>query len=108
MLQKERQQKILAMLEAEGVVRLKDLRETFDVSDDSIRKDLDILEERGLLERTYGGAVLKQDALPQLQAAQNKGKDVLAKRRMAAAATKIIGEKEMVFLDVSTSNLAIA
>ncbi len=108
MLQKERRLQIVSMLQANGVVRLKDLREQFAVSDDSIRKDLDVLEEQGLLERTYGGAVAKKDALCMLSATLKKGKDVSAKRQLALAAANIIGAQDMVFLDVSTSNLAIA
>ena len=108
MLQKERQREIIAVLESKGAVRIKDLREKFAVSDDSIRKDLDMLEAQGLLERTYGGAVLKKDTLPMLKAARNKGRDVAAKRQIATVAASLIGDKDMVFLDVSTSNLAIA
>ena len=108
MFQSERQQKIIELLQDEGAVRLRDLRDIFGVSDDSIRKDLDILEQKGLLDRTYGGAVAKKDRLPMMEAAKNRARDLTAKRLIAQAAVKLIGERDMVFLDVSTCNLAIA
>ena len=108
MFQSERHQKIIELIKTDGAVRLRDLRDIFGISDDSIRKDLDILEQKGLLERTYGGAVAKKDVLPMMEAAQNRSRNINAKRLIAQAAIKLIDEKDMVFLDVSTCNLAIA
>ncbi|GAA0328002.1 DeoR/GlpR family DNA-binding transcription regulator [Bacillus carboniphilus] len=53
----ERREEILKMLEETGRVLAKDLAEKFSVSIDSIRRDLSIMEEKGLLKRTHGGAI---------------------------------------------------
>jgi DeoR/GlpR family transcriptional regulator of sugar metabolism len=45
------------LLEHEGNVKVENLAERFAVSQVTIRKDLAELEEQGLLQRTYGGAV---------------------------------------------------
>ncbi|PKR83256.1 DeoR/GlpR family DNA-binding transcription regulator [Heyndrickxia camelliae] len=58
MLAEERRHKILDIIQKEGRVVAKDLADMFDISIDSIRRDLSIMEEQGLLQKTYGGAIL--------------------------------------------------
>ena len=50
-------EKILELLKKDGRVIAKDLAENFDMSIDSIRRDLSIMEKDGLLKRTHGGAI---------------------------------------------------
>ncbi|GAB6455562.1 MULTISPECIES: DeoR/GlpR family DNA-binding transcription regulator [Bacillus] len=57
MFTEERREKILALLKKNGRVIAKDLAESFDMSIDSIRRDLSIMEKDGLLKRTHGGAI---------------------------------------------------
>ncbi|WP_062109277.1 DeoR/GlpR family DNA-binding transcription regulator [Bacillus niameyensis] len=59
MLAEERRQKIVEILQKEGRVIAKDLSEMFQISIDSIRRDLTIMEDQGLLQKTYGGAISK-------------------------------------------------
>lgn len=104
----ERQEAILNLLSRDGKVRVKDLSEMFKVTEDCIRKDLGALEKQGKLKRTYGGAVVRRENLHMLEVSKHRNTDVEAKRRIAQAAVKLVHEKDMVFLDISTSNLAIA
>ena len=104
----ERQEAILNLLARDGKVRVKDLSEMFKVTEDCIRKDLGALEKQGKLKRTYGGAVVRRENLHMLEVSKHRNTDVEAKRRIAQAAVRLIHEKDMVFLDISTSNLAIA
>ena len=57
----ERQQAIEKVLQEQGKVRVRELSELFQVTEDCIRKDLKTLENAGKLKRTYGGAILSQD-----------------------------------------------
>lgn len=57
MFTEERREKILELLSTHGRVIVKDLAERFDMSIDSIRRDLSIMEKDGLLKRTHGGAI---------------------------------------------------
>lgn len=57
MFAEERRQKILALLHQEKRVIAKELAERFEISIDSIRRDLTIMEEQGLLQKTHGGAI---------------------------------------------------
>ncbi|WP_439876322.1 DeoR/GlpR family DNA-binding transcription regulator [Bacillus mycoides] len=57
MFTEERREKILELLKKDGRVIAKDLAEKFDMSIDSIRRDLSIMEKDGFLKRTHGGAI---------------------------------------------------
>ena len=104
----ERQQAILDLLTQDGKVKVKELSDKFQVTEDCIRKDLGALEKQGKLKRTYGGAVAHRENLHMLEVSKHRDTDEDAKRRIAQAAVRLIKDKEMVFLDISTSNLAIA
>jgi DeoR/GlpR family transcriptional regulator of sugar metabolism len=56
-LPQERHQWILERLRSHGRVVAAELAETFDVSEDSVRRDLRELAARGLCKRVYGGAL---------------------------------------------------
>ena len=57
----ERHGTIIKLLQQDGRVKVKELSQRFDVSEDCIRKDLRTLEKEGQLKRTYGGAILSKD-----------------------------------------------
>jgi DeoR/GlpR family transcriptional regulator of sugar metabolism len=57
MFAEERRAVILNMVNQEGRVTAKDLADQFQLSVDSIRRDLTIMEEQGLLKKTHGGAI---------------------------------------------------
>ena len=104
----ERQAKILELLTEHGKVLVKELAEMFNVTEDSIRKDLTALENSGKLKRTYGGAVTLKEKLQITEAQKRRISDVDAKRKIAAAAVKIISPNDFIFLDTSTISIAIA
>jgi len=54
----DRRNRILQLLSYNGSIRISDLCALLDVSDETIRKDMLALEERGILRREHGGAVL--------------------------------------------------
>lgn len=53
----ERHQQILKMLAEKGRVSNSEIQEAFQISYDSAKRDLRLLEEQGLLKRTHGGAI---------------------------------------------------
>jgi|SRR5690625_918266 len=61
MLVLERQQKIKELLLKNKSVRVSDLGKMFKVSEETIRRDLNKLEEKGMIQKNYGGAVLAED-----------------------------------------------
>ena len=57
MLPEERQNMIVQLVNEHGAVSVKELSARFAVTDDSIRKDLALLQKNGRLKKTYGGAL---------------------------------------------------
>jgi DeoR/GlpR family transcriptional regulator of sugar metabolism/ABC-type sugar transport system substrate-binding protein len=57
MLKLSRSKEILQLVNEQGTVTVRELTEAFNVTDVTIRRDLQELEEQGLLLRTHGGAV---------------------------------------------------
>ena len=53
----ERQLEMMRLLRESGALRIGELTERFDVSDETVRRDLSALEQQGLLTRTRGGAI---------------------------------------------------
>ena len=56
-----RQQYILSLIKTEGTVTVSQLAEELGVSELTIRRDLDQLEKKGLVERTHGGATARRN-----------------------------------------------
>ena len=59
MLAIERRNEILARLTANGKVIVSELAKDFDVTEETIRRDLEKLDNEGLASKTYGGAIAK-------------------------------------------------
>ena len=104
----ERQAKILELLARDGKVLVKELAEIFSVTEDSIRKDLSALELDGKLKRTYGGAVSIEQKLQMTEANKRRISDVEAKRKIASAAFRLLRPNQLIYLDISTINIALA
>ena len=107
MFTEERQNAIEKCLREKGKVRVKELSEMFQVTEDCIRKDLKILENAGRLKRTYGGAILSQE-YPLERNVVDRRMYNLDKKVIAAKAFKLIKNNETIFLDVSTTNIELA
>jgi DeoR/GlpR family transcriptional regulator of sugar metabolism len=55
----DRQTRIQNLIKENGVVKVLDLSRRFNVTELTIRRDLDVLEKQGILDRTHGGAILR-------------------------------------------------
>ncbi|WP_175989317.1 DeoR/GlpR family DNA-binding transcription regulator [Bacillus sp. Marseille-Q1617] len=103
MFSEERREKILEKVEKIGRVLAKDLAEEYNVSIDSIRRDLSIMEEDGLLKRTHGGAIPNPKARNKPQAPSIRyGEGNPAQNAIAKAAAEYIKEDETVFIGGSS------
>jgi DeoR/GlpR family transcriptional regulator of sugar metabolism len=103
----ERHQQILDLLAASGRVTVANLSERFDVSEVTIRADLQMLADQGLLIRAHGGAVAANRA-PELALTLRRQQQVAEKERIGLAAAAMVNNGEAVFLDTSSTSLAIA
>jgi DeoR/GlpR family transcriptional regulator of sugar metabolism len=99
----------LHLVEARGQVSVEELARHFDVSDDTIRRDLQELERRKLLLRTHGGAVsaalLVHRETPFLTRA-NANAD--AKAQIGRAAARLISDGETLIINGGSTTFAFA
>jgi DeoR/GlpR family transcriptional regulator of sugar metabolism len=98
----ERQEKIAAFVANRGKIRLDELAALFDVSQPTLRKDLTVLEQQGLLKRTHGGA-LSIRAPGERDLMTRFVQNVEAKRAIGRACCDLIEDGEAVFLDCGTT-----
>ena len=109
MLSEERRREILEILQNDGRVLVGDLSRRFKTSLITIRKDLEFLHHRGLLERTHGGALpLRTGALNDRTLQEKERLHRQDKLRIAAAAQKMIRSGQVIILDSGTTTTAIA
>ena len=108
MLQQERHNQILAKLHLEGQIKVKDLSQDFHVTEDCIRKDLTILEKKGLLKRIHGGAMQLRVNLHTIHVGDRKDIHLQEKKDIATKAVELIEPDTMIFLGISTVTLEIA
>lgn len=108
MLALERRNLILEKLQAERRVVVSQLSQLFDVSEETIRRDLDKLEKEGLATKSYGGAVINEDVSIDLPFNIRKNQNVVGKQKMAEIAAKLIQDGDHIFLDASTTAVFVA
>lgn len=103
----ERRHRILELLRDHGRVTVDDLAIRFATSQVTIRTDLATLESAGALERTHGGAILRQDDDDQ-PIAVKQTRHHAEKVRIAQAAASLINDGETIILDSGTTTAEIA
>lgn len=105
MLVAERYDKIVQLVNDRGSIRVTELSELCGVTEETIRRDLDRLEQAGRLRRSHGGAVsVKDDAVQsEVPYAEREILHSEEKRRIAEAAVGLIQPKDRILLDASTT-----
>ena len=101
MLTSQRKQLILEKLGAEGQVQSKALSIFFDVSEDTIRRDLRELAAEGRLQRVHGGALPSSSAVAPFSERQSVKMD--AKKRVARKGAQLISSGQVVVVDGGTT-----
>lgn len=106
----QRRNKILEILEEKGTVTVNELTSTLDTSAATIRSDLNQMEKQGLLIRTHGGAMTKEensdiiDKRYEIREKQFRPE----KQRISYQAFQLIQEGQCVLLDASTTCFELA
>ncbi|HDT2076902.1 DeoR/GlpR transcriptional regulator [Enterobacter cloacae] len=101
MLTSQRKQLIIEKLEAEGQVQSKALSILFDVSEDTIRRDLRELAAEGRLQRVHGGALPSSSAIAPFAERQFVKMD--AKKKVAQKGAQLISSGQVVIVDGGTT-----
>lgn len=106
----QRHRRIVEYVVDRGVGRVAELARAFGVTEETIRRDLRALAERGKLARTYGGAVPveRDDARTELPYLRRDSTNVEAKAAIAVAALEHIKPGQVIALDASSTACHLA
>lgn len=107
MFAEERRNEILNLIESGKPVKVGDLSQRFGVSESTIRRDLQELENGGVIQRTHGGAISVQSSF-ELSYQEKEVRNFEEKQKIARAAAELVKDGESVFLDSGTTTLQIA
>ena len=108
MLANERQQKILQMIRTDGAVTASHLVELFEVSMETIRRDLLCMEEHNLLKRVHGGAVNISEMKPFNSLKQRNTEHSIQKREVALKACEFVKENDYIYIDSGSTAIPFA
>ncbi|HVJ00020.1 MAG TPA: DeoR/GlpR family DNA-binding transcription regulator [Sphingomonas sp.] len=103
-----RRRKLLEWMQEEGSARVRDLAEAFDVSEVTIRQDLERLEREGHIVREYGGAYLKSLSQQVRAMALHHLVHMDEKRRIGRAAAALVEDGDSITLDSGSTTTEIA
>lgn len=109
MLKKERHRKILKLIEDTGKAEVVNLARYFNVSDMTIRRDLNELEKRGYIERVHGGALLKKERRGDEAPVLERTHEMLeTKIRIAQKVASMIKDGEKIFIGSGSTMMVVA
>ncbi len=100
-----RQQLILDRIELYGEVKLVELKETFDVTEMTLRRDLEKLEQLGFVKRTFGGAILISK---DITLSERTHVWIDEKVRIGLLAVQFIKPGDSIFLDGGSTTFQVA
>ncbi|RYZ45597.1 MAG: DeoR/GlpR transcriptional regulator [Sphingobacteriales bacterium] len=106
MIREERFEYILAMLTKNERVEYDTVARNLQVSDDTVRRDIEMLHQSGLLSKVRGGAISRSKnplSFQQRKSYLTKGKDTIALK-----AQQLIKKGQTIIMDGGTTNCAIA
>ena len=108
MLAIERRNEILEKLQTDRRVVVSELSQIYEVSEETIRRDLDNLVNDGYAIKSYGGAVINENMNIDLPFNIRKNRNVIGKQRIAELVAKIVQDGDSIMLDASSTAVYIA
>ena len=103
MIQFERQEKIIAILERKKSASVRELSRELFVSEASIRRDIEALENKGLVKRVYGGVLLSRYQNSSIPIDLRDGDHSALKEEIARRAAELVHDGDTIFLDASST-----
>jgi DeoR family transcriptional regulator of aga operon len=104
----ERQKFILEQLKQQGYVKVSDLSRDLNASEVTIRKDLKLLEEKKLLQRSHGSASNLTSIITDKHIDVKEKMQIEEKLRIARAASKLLEAEDKIIIASGTTLLAFA
>ncbi|EGM76612.1 transcriptional regulator of sugar metabolism [Rheinheimera sp. A13L] len=104
----ERQQEIVRLTQQLGKVAVRELADRFAVSEVTIRSDLAVLDQKKLLVRSRGGALINSELSRELSLKEKRHCYSALKQQLGAAAAGLIRDGDRVILDSGTTTQQVA
>ena len=106
MLKEERIHQIHELLIERKRISLDELCENFGVSKNTIRRDINELEEQGIIRKVYGGIVLKEAEIMSLEPfSAREIRNINEKKKIAAVAAALVNDGEVIYIDSGTTTM---
>lgn len=104
----ERRNKVMELLHDEGIVKVSELMRLFNVSIETVRRDLEYMEEHGMLSRVYGGAVPAQPRATEPSYSTREIKHFKEKKAIGEKAVELVRDEDVIAVDIGTTTLEFA
>lgn len=104
----ERRAKIVQLLQKNGSVSVSGLTQMFQISTETARRDLSVMEANGQLTRVHGGAIIARGMSKSTEYAVRLHENHAEKRELCETALALIEEGDAIFLDCGTTALELA
>lgn len=108
MLDTERRQLMVQLVESRSSLTVSELSTHFQVSQATIRRDLKLLSERGMIERAHGGAARRvrlSAEMPEPPLPGRAGLQLEEKQRIGRAAAALVGDRETIIISSGTTTV---
>src|SRR5512146_293009 len=103
----QRRDRIQEYLAINRIARTSDLCDILEASEATVRRDLEWLEQEGLLERTHGGAIISQRVVLEPGYQQRAQTNPEEKRNIGALAASLIEKDDIVFINSGTTTTQV-
>lgn len=104
----DRRTRLLELIRQRGFASLPALAQELTVSESTVRRDLDFLEESGVAQRTHGGVFYTGPSPKLAHFDQRQSLNWDKKRRIAVAASRLIEDNDTVLLDGGSTTYELA
>ncbi len=102
-----RRAKISDLVKRQGIVRVDELGDLFGVSAITIRRDLDLLEKKGLVERTHGGALTTHHFSSEAAYLDKRHANIAIKQAIGEKAVALIDEGDTLLINSGTTTAEV-
>ncbi len=99
----QRRDEIVSILHTKGKIKVSEIAEKYNISEVSVRKDLEYLEMHGHLSRVHGGAVALNKLYVNMDLSERFKTNSVAKKRLAKLAASLIEDNDTIMMNAGTT-----
>ncbi len=103
----DRQSRIQQLVQKDGIVKVADLSRMFGVTELTIRRDLDVLEKQGVLDRTHGGAILRHRTRSESLYTEKDQHQTAEKAAIGKAVNHLIEEEDTLLINTGSTTTQV-